>query len=159
MDANHFRSWAARAREMAKSGDDPRLAEMLLEVARDLDAEAEAIDAERVGESPDDAAMSCRKLFGSLLWPTEHGSSVAPAQVVTLSLDGAKLRTGIVCEEGGAVVLDLPEQGLRLSGCIIRVVGLEASMVFTPASMQNPALARYLRRQCPAKAAEVVAAN
>jgi hypothetical protein len=57
VDANHFRKRAARAREMAKTGDDPRLAEMLLEVARDLDAEAEAIDAESVSESSPGAAM------------------------------------------------------------------------------------------------------
>lgn len=47
MDANHFRDRAAKAREMARSGDDVRLAEMLLEVALDLDAEAEVIEAEQ----------------------------------------------------------------------------------------------------------------
>lgn len=46
MDAGHFRQRAERAREMAKSGDDIRLSRMLLEVAIDLEAEAEAIDAE-----------------------------------------------------------------------------------------------------------------
>ncbi len=47
MDANHFRDRAAKAREMARSGDDLRLAEMLLEVAFDLESEAEAIEAEQ----------------------------------------------------------------------------------------------------------------
>lgn len=46
MDATHFRQRAARAREMAQSGEDIRLSRMLLEVAHDLDAEAAAIEAE-----------------------------------------------------------------------------------------------------------------
>jgi hypothetical protein len=46
LDATHFRQRAAHAREMAQSGDDIRLSRMLLEVALDLDAEAEAIEAE-----------------------------------------------------------------------------------------------------------------
>jgi hypothetical protein len=50
MDATHFRLRAARAREMAQNGDDIRLSRMLLEVASDLDAEAEAIEAEMGAE-------------------------------------------------------------------------------------------------------------
>ncbi len=46
MDATHFRQRAARARELAQSGDDIRLSRMLLDVALDLDAEAEAIESE-----------------------------------------------------------------------------------------------------------------
>ena len=46
LDAAHFRQRAARARELAQSGDDLRLSRMLLDVAIDLDAEAEAIEAE-----------------------------------------------------------------------------------------------------------------
>jgi hypothetical protein len=46
LDAAHFRRRAAKAREMAQTGDDLRLSRMLLDVALDLDAEAEAIDAE-----------------------------------------------------------------------------------------------------------------
>ena len=45
MDAQHFRRRAAQARELAKSGDDVRLANMLLDVASDMDAEADAIEA------------------------------------------------------------------------------------------------------------------
>ena len=50
MDAIHFRQRAAHAREMAQSGDDMRLAQMLLDVAIDLDAEAEAIEAQAAKE-------------------------------------------------------------------------------------------------------------
>src|ERR1700689_2100555 len=44
LDADHFRQRAARARELAQSGDDIRLSRMLLEVAVELDAEAEAME-------------------------------------------------------------------------------------------------------------------
>ena len=44
LNANHFRQRAARARELAQSGDDIRLSRMLLEVAFDMDAEADAIE-------------------------------------------------------------------------------------------------------------------
>jgi hypothetical protein len=50
LDATHFRQRAASAREMAQSGDDLQLSRMLLDVASDLDAEAEAIEAETVAE-------------------------------------------------------------------------------------------------------------
>ncbi len=56
MDALHFRRKAAEARELAKSGDDVRLAEMLLELARELDAEADAIEAEDPGDAVPTAA-------------------------------------------------------------------------------------------------------
>lgn len=45
MDARHFRYRAERARELACSGEDPRLAQMLLQVAFDMEAEAEVIEA------------------------------------------------------------------------------------------------------------------
>ena len=45
MDAAHFRRKAAEARDMVALGEDAQLAILLLEVARDLDAEADAIDA------------------------------------------------------------------------------------------------------------------
>ena len=45
MDAAHFRHQAEHARAMAKLGDDPLLTQMLLDVACDLDAEADAIQA------------------------------------------------------------------------------------------------------------------
>jgi hypothetical protein len=152
VDAKHFRKRAARAREMAKSGDDPRLAEMLLEVARDLDAEADAIDAECAGEKPHASPKSCRKLFGSLLWPTENGSDARPVEVMNISRGGAELRTEIICQAGFDVILHLPEEGLRLAGRIIRAAGLEAGMVFEPAATQDPELARYLRLRCRSEA-------
>ncbi len=156
MDAKHFRKRAARAREMAKSGDDPRLAEMLLEVAHDLEAEADVIDAESAGETPHASPKTCRELFGSLLWPTENGSDASPVQVLNISRRGAELRTESICQAGFDVILDLPKEGLRLAGRIIRTAGLEAGMLFEPAATQDPELARYLRLR---RRSEAVGAN
>jgi hypothetical protein len=47
LEAIHFRLRAAHAREIAQFGDDLRLSRMLLDVALDLDAEAEAMEAEQ----------------------------------------------------------------------------------------------------------------
>ena len=47
MEAAHFRLRAAHAREMAQFGEDLHLSRMLLEVALDLDAEADAMETER----------------------------------------------------------------------------------------------------------------
>ncbi len=149
MDANHFRQRAARAREMAKSGDDPRLAEMLLEVARDLDAEADAIDAEGIGDGLHVTSSSRPALFGSLMWLTEADCHTRPVQVSDISRDGAKLRTEIICQAGFDAVLDLPAEGLRLSGRIVGTDGLEANMVFEPAAARDPALVRYLQLRFP----------
>ncbi len=51
MDAAHFRHQAEHARAMAELGDDPLLTQMLLDVARDLDAEADAIQAKAAAAS------------------------------------------------------------------------------------------------------------
>jgi hypothetical protein len=47
LDASYFRQRAAVAREFAQTGDDRRLAQMLLELAIDLEAEAAAIEVEQ----------------------------------------------------------------------------------------------------------------
>ncbi len=46
MDAAYFRYRAQRAREMARAGEDPRLTQMLLEVALEMEAEAELIESQ-----------------------------------------------------------------------------------------------------------------
>jgi hypothetical protein len=45
MDALHFRRRAEQARELARDGEDMRLTQLLLALADDMDAEAEAMDA------------------------------------------------------------------------------------------------------------------
>jgi hypothetical protein len=46
LDALHFRKSAARARIMAQNGDDVRISRMLLQLADEMDAEADLIEAE-----------------------------------------------------------------------------------------------------------------
>ncbi len=46
MDALHFRKRAEQARELARDGEDMRLTQLLLALADDMDAEAEAMDAD-----------------------------------------------------------------------------------------------------------------
>jgi hypothetical protein len=46
LDALHFRNSAKRARIMAQNGDDLRISRMLLQLADELDAEADLIEAE-----------------------------------------------------------------------------------------------------------------
>jgi hypothetical protein len=46
MDALHFRQRAEQARELARNGEDMRLTQLLLALADDMEAEAEAIDDE-----------------------------------------------------------------------------------------------------------------
>lgn len=48
MDALHFRQRAEQARELARNGEDMRLTQLLLALADDMDAEAEAIDDESI---------------------------------------------------------------------------------------------------------------
>jgi hypothetical protein len=68
LDAIHFRQRAIHAREMAQSGDDIRLSRMLLEVALDLDAEAEAIEAEDLSTRCGTKAALCRDISGKDAW-------------------------------------------------------------------------------------------
>jgi hypothetical protein len=48
MDALHFRKRAQQAREQARDGEDMRLTQLLLAMADDMDAEAEAMDASEI---------------------------------------------------------------------------------------------------------------
>ena len=51
MDALHFRTRAAKARIMAKNGDDVQLSRMLLDLADELDAEADLMEAEAMTQA------------------------------------------------------------------------------------------------------------
>lgn len=145
MDALHFRRRAAYAREIAKSGEDPWISEMLLEVAGDLDAEAATIDAECAVERGRFSPEQGPRLASLLVWTTDTGSAVQPVRVVNISRGGATLRTDLACRTGVDVILDLRAGGLRLSGRIVCATDHEAGMVFQPASTHDPAFACYLR--------------
>ncbi len=159
MDANHFRQRAAHARQMAMSGEDPRLSQMLLEVARELDVEADSIEAEVATERRKFSRQPGQELAGTLIGSAEAGGSRQAVQVINISRGGAKLRTKLFCKQGSDVVLDLPTEGLRLAGRIIRTAGFEAGMAFEPASTRDPALNCYLRRRSDTDAAYAAGAG
>lgn len=143
MDATHFREKAARAREMAQTGDDVRLSQMLLEVAIDLDAEAEAIDAgadEERRRFPRGAILDRAVLRTGGPMPDTR-----PVQIINLSLGGAKFRIDRPQTPGSKVTLELPSHQLRLDGTILRMRGTEAAMAFNSASRCDAGLTRLLQ--------------
>lgn len=92
MDATHFRQRAARAREMSQSGDDLRISKMLLEVAHDLEAEANAIEAEQA-EDRRSSRLRPTEVRGVILHRADDDSAGRPAQVMNLATSNPKLRT------------------------------------------------------------------
>jgi hypothetical protein len=94
LDAAHFRQRAAHAREMAQSGEDFRLAVMLLDVAIDLDAEAEAIEAEAAQQRhrPNWAGLQAATLHSA----PANGDGI-PVQFVDTTSGGATL--GSACPQ------------------------------------------------------------
>jgi hypothetical protein len=147
LDAAHFRKRAARAREMAQSGDDVRLSRMLLEVALDLDAEADAMETGSATE---------RRRFPRLRWPGIYEALLhmigphmdpKPVQIIDLSAGGAKFRTDSAPTPGSRVVLEVLGRALHLDGTILRTRGTDAAMVFDPASSADPGLSRLLQSE------------
>ena len=147
MDAIHFRERAARAREMAQSGDDLRLSRMLLEVALDLDAEAEAIEAGGSTDRRKSERSRGSEIYGAFLHLIGSDTDARPVQIVDLSTGGARLRVDRSLTVGSRVILELHRHDLRLEGSILRVRGTEAAMVFDPGSAADPALNRLLRSE------------
>jgi hypothetical protein len=146
LDATHFRLRAARAREMAQSGDDIRLSRMLLEVALDLDAEAEAIEAEVTTERRGLARLRpARTEQEALLHVAGIEGGGVPAHILNLSRGGARVRVDWPQKAGNNVTLELPHHGLHLDGTILRVRGSEAVMVFEPAATADLGLSRLLQ--------------
>ena len=105
MDASHFRKRAAIARELAQSGDDVRLAQMLMELAVDLEAEANAIEAEQ--------ARADAQRPKQVDTPTPGLATRRPAQVIDLTLAGMKPPLESRSDKGCAVVLPFPGSGQR----------------------------------------------
>ena len=105
MDASYFRKRAAIARELAQTGDDVRLAQMLMELAVDLEAEAEAIQAEQAN-----IVSPCAQQDATAMpVPADR----PPAQVIALALTSIKPLPELRFGRGGAVVLPFPGGSMR----------------------------------------------
>jgi hypothetical protein len=150
LDAAHFRQRAAHAREMAQSGDDVRLSRMLLEVALDLDAEAEAMEINGLTERRRAPRIHGGEVYEALLHMIDSRTDPTPVQIHNLSIGGAKFRADNVPAVGSRVILELPARTLRLDGMIVRARGVDAAMVFDPTSSADPALGRLLTSEAVA---------
>jgi hypothetical protein len=120
VNAAHFRRRAAEAREMAGFGQDAGLVDLLLEVARDLDAEADAMDA---GVERNRRATS--RIPGDGIPAIVHSAalfdSVQSLLLSDLSVGGALLAGRAAFRTGSNVILDIPSCGLRVSAQVTRV--------------------------------------
>jgi hypothetical protein len=143
LDAAHFRQRAARAREMAQSGDDIQLSRMLLEVARELDAEAEAM--ESLGQEERRRFPRLGPPGGFLALLHVSGAEAVPVRIIDVSAGGARLRGNGLPALGSRVVLEVQGRVVRLEGRIVRARGSDAAMAFDPACSGDPALTRLLR--------------
>ena len=148
MDATHFRRRAASAREMAQSGEDIRLSQMLLDVAIDLEAEAAAIDAAEITEKRRFHRMRRMEIQGAVLHLIGLDHQTWPVRVVNLSAGGASVRIEHIPTPGSEVILELPNHALHLNGVIVRVRGMDVAIVFDAASSADPRLDRALRATC-----------
>jgi PilZ domain len=155
LDATHFRQRAARARVMAQSGDDIRLSRMLLDVALDLDAEAEAMEAKHPTERRRYARLRPIDVGDAVLHMTTPDMGTRPAKIIDLSFGGAKIRVDRLQTPGSKVTLELPSHSLRLDGTVLRARATETIMVFDPAASASPGLSRLLRTETVADRAEV----
>jgi hypothetical protein len=147
LDATHFRQRAARAREMAQSGDDIRLSRMLLEVALDLEAEAEAIEAAGVAERRGFPRLRPPRIEGALLRTVGPDADTRAVSIVNLSVGGAKARVDRPPPPGTRIILELPSHDLQLDGTILRVRGANVALAFDTTSSADPGLARLLRTE------------
>ncbi|WP_158921223.1 PilZ domain-containing protein [Acidisphaera sp. S103] len=119
---------------------------MLLEVALDLDAEAEEMETGDHGVR----RRACRpEVHAALLHMIDLPTDPRPVQVTNLSIGGAKFRTDNALTPGSRVILELPDSALRLDGTILRAGGVDAAMAFDPASSADPALSQLLHAACP----------
>jgi hypothetical protein len=147
LDATHFRQRAARAREMAQSGDDLRLSRMLLEVALDLDAEAESMESGGPAERRSYQRVQESEISGALLHLVGSDADASEVWIIDLSVGGARFRVGRTLMPSSRVILEMPSHALRLYGTVSRVQGAEAVMVFDPASSADPGLSRLLKSE------------
>jgi len=125
---------------MARAGDDVRLAQMLLEVASDLEAEAAVIEAEQ----RDAARTPPGRALRATLTGLDGDTRVRSVQIIDISLSGAKFQADGCHGAGSPVVLELPCFGLHLEGTIVRAGEREAAMMFDPSSRSAPGLAQLV---------------
>lgn len=137
MNADHFRKRATDARVMARSGDDPRIAAMLLDLAKEMDAEAALIEA---GLSGDDGRASSSRV--SNIRALLHAPPGGPSRwlmLTALARGGARLRGSTEAVDGDEVILEVPRLDLRVFARVIHASGADIAVAFAadPASRRG----------------------
>ena len=133
MNASYFRQRAAIARELAQAGDDRRLAQMLLELAIDLDAEAEAIEAEQ-------ASAEDRQPAGA----TATGGDRAATRIIDLPPSGVKAPVEARPGCFSAVVLPFPGRSIPQEMTLLPAGAHPAAAAMNTLSLAVPAPAQPL---------------
>jgi hypothetical protein len=129
MDAAHFRKRASEARAMAGLGEDVTLMKLLLEVANDLDAEADVIEA---GMDRDRRASVRIQADGvpAILRSPAIGTCFRSVLLYDLSLSGARLSGDATFFVGMRVILEVPSCGLHIAAHVVRVAPHTTALVF-----------------------------
>lgn len=122
MAASYFRIRAAEARALARLGQDPHLQRLLLEVSRDLEAEASLIDAGLAADRRGRSRMLLSEPDCMLYFLSASDEPVC-ARLIDLSSGGACLVGHTLALPGTKVVLRLASGGPCATGQIVRLDG------------------------------------
>jgi hypothetical protein len=129
VDSQHFRRRAAEARALAKLGQDAKLASLLLEVAQDLDAEADVIDAGIYRERRDSTRFPAARLSVSLR-PLAADAPETNVELLDLSVSGARVRGDATPTVGTKLYLELRPWNLSLAATVMRATSGEVALAF-----------------------------
>jgi hypothetical protein len=130
LDAVHFRKRAAEAREMAGFGQDPALVDLLLEVARDMEAEADAMDAgieRNLRASGRVPGVGVPAVVSTVAANSCHHS----VSLSDLSLGGAFVTGETSFAPGVSVILRLLSCNLQLAARVTRVEPRGLALAFS----------------------------
>jgi hypothetical protein len=120
VDAAHFRRRAAEARAIATLGQDTTLYHLLLEVAQDLDAEADAIEAGVGRDRRSNSRLPIRGFSVKLHLAPQLGEP-APLALRDMSRSGARLTGKAGVSAGASVVLEITAIEARLKARVTRI--------------------------------------
>jgi PilZ domain len=120
VSVTYFRGRAAEARAMARLGHDLHLRKLLLEVSRDLDAEAALIEAGLAEDRRQHSRLAmhgrpARLTAGNALTPTLY------CELLDLSFSGARIECAVRIANGTPVTLEPYPGGPMLPGEVARI--------------------------------------
>jgi hypothetical protein len=120
LDGSYFRRRAAEAREMAALGEDVQLSRLLLEVARDLEAEADDIEA-GIARDRRSAVRVPGNGTAVLLRPAAEDAVALAMILADFSATGARLQGEAGVSPGETVLLSIPAHAAQFAAQVVRV--------------------------------------